>query len=62
MGEIIARKQVELIEIINKPLLLHLFGYLYNCIRDARSQKDPICQSAIFWHYYELTFFSTLAG
>ena len=34
MGEIIARrhyrpKQVELIEIINKPLLLHLVGYLY---------------------------------
>ena len=23
-------KQVELIEIINKPLLLHLVGYLYN--------------------------------
>ena len=23
------RKQVELIEIINKPLLLHLVGYLY---------------------------------
>ena len=34
MGEIIARrnyrpKQVELIEIINKQLLLHLVGYLY---------------------------------
>ena len=55
-------KQVELIEIINKPLLLHLVGYLYYCIRDARSQKHPICQSAIFWHYYELTLFSTLAG
>ena len=24
-------KQVELIEIINKPLLLHLVGYLYYC-------------------------------
>jgi len=42
--------------------LLHLVGYLYNCIRDARSQKHPICQSAICWHYYELTLFSTLAG
>ena len=31
MGEIVALrpKQVELIEIINKPLLLHLVGYLY---------------------------------
>jgi len=55
-------KHVELIVIINKPLLLHLIGYLYNCIRDARSQKDPVCQSDIFWHYYELTLFSTLAG
>ena len=54
------RLQVELIEIINKPLLLHLVGYLHNCIRDARSQKHPICRSAIFWHYYELTLFSTL--
>ena len=43
-------------------LLLHLVGYLYNCIRDARSQKHPICQSAIFWHYYELTLFSTFVG
>jgi len=40
--------------------LLHLVGYLYNCVRDARSQKHPICQSAIFWHYYGLTLFSTL--
>ena len=29
MGEIIARNMFELIEIINKPLLLHLVGYLY---------------------------------
>jgi len=49
-----------LIEIINKQLLLQLVGYLYNCIRDARSQEHPICQSAICWHYYELTLFSTL--
>ena len=55
-------KQVELIEIINKPLLLHLVDYLYDCIRDALSEKHPICQSAIFWHYYELTLFSTLVG
>ena len=64
MGEIIGRnyrpKQVELIEIINKPLLLHLVGYLYNYIRDAWSQKHPIWQSDILWHYYELTLFSTL--
>jgi len=40
--------------------LLHLVGYLYNCIRDARSQKHSICQSTIFWHYYVLTLFSTL--
>jgi len=51
-----------LIEIINKPLLLHLVGYLYNCIRDAWSQKHPVCQSAVCWHYYELTLFSMLAG
>ena len=25
-----------------------------------RSQKHPICQSTIFWHYYDLTLFSTL--
>jgi len=37
-----------LIEIINKPLLLHLVGYLYYCTRDARSRKHPTCQSAIF--------------
>ena len=44
-------KQVELIEIINKPWLLHLVGYLYNCIRDARSQKHPICRYflALLW-------------
>jgi hypothetical protein len=55
-------KQIEMIEIINKPLLLHLVGYLYNCTRDARSQKHAICQYAICWHYYELTLYSTLAG
>ena len=43
MGEIIARgKHVELIGIINKPLLLHLFGCLYYCISDARSYKQQI--------------------
>jgi len=26
---------------------LHLVGYLYNFIRDARSQKHPICKSAV---------------
>ena len=29
MGEIIARNRLKLIEIINKPLLSHLVGYLY---------------------------------
>ena len=28
--------------IINKPLLLHLVGSLYYCIRDARSYKQQI--------------------
>ena len=32
-------KRVELIGIINKPLLLHLVGCLYYCISDARSDK-----------------------
>ena len=32
-------KSVELIEITNKLLLLHLVGCLYYCIRDARSHK-----------------------
>ena len=32
-------KHVELIQIINKLLLLHLVGCLYYCINDARSHK-----------------------
>jgi hypothetical protein len=28
-----------ILEIINKLLLLHLFGCLYHCISDARSHK-----------------------
>jgi len=35
-------KHVELIEIINKLLLLLLLYCLYYCIRDARSQKHQI--------------------
>ena len=35
-------KHVELIGIINKPLLLHLVGCLYYCISDARSYKYQI--------------------
>jgi hypothetical protein len=35
-------KHVELIGIINKPLLLHLVGCLYYCISDARSYKHKI--------------------
>ena len=33
-------KHVELIGIINKPILLHLVGCLYYCISDARSYKQ----------------------
>ena len=36
------RKHVELIEITNKLLLLHLVGCLYYCIRDARSHKHQM--------------------
>ena len=32
-------KHVDLVGIINKPLLLHLVGCLYYCISDARSSK-----------------------
>jgi hypothetical protein len=39
MGENYCPKHVELIWIINKPLLLHLVGCLYYCICDARSYK-----------------------
>ena len=35
-------KHVELIGIINKPLLLHLVGCLYYCISEARSCKYQI--------------------
>ena len=35
-------KHVELIGIINKPLLLHPVGCLYYCISDARSRKYQI--------------------
>jgi len=35
-------KHVELIEITNKVLLLHLVGCLYYCINDARSHKHQI--------------------
>ena len=35
-------KHVEMIEITDKLLLLHLVGCLYNCIRDARSHKHQI--------------------
>jgi len=38
-------KHVELIEITNKLLLLHLVGCLYYCIRDARSHKHEIYTS-----------------
>ena len=35
-------KHVELIGIINTPLLLHLVGSLYYCINDTRSYKHQI--------------------
>ena len=38
-GQNYSPKHVELIGIINKPLLLHLVGCLYYCISDARSNK-----------------------
>ena len=33
---------VELIEIINKLLLLHLVGYIYYCINDAGSREHQL--------------------
>jgi len=44
-------KHVELIEIITKPLLLHLVGYLYYCIRDARSRKHQIYLWFLFFMF-----------
>jgi hypothetical protein len=35
-------KHVELIGIINKPLLLHIVGFLYYCISDTRSYQHQI--------------------
>ena len=40
-------KHVELIGIINKPLLFHLFGCLYYCIIDTRSYKHQINTSVV---------------
>ena len=48
-------KHVELIEISDKLLLLHLFGCLYFCISDARShenQREILCYlrfSKLYW-------------
>jgi len=42
MGGINALKHVELIEIINRPLLLHLVGVYIIYINDARSNKYQI--------------------
>ena len=36
-------KHVELIGIINKPLLLHLVGCLYYCISDVWSYEHQMC-------------------
>jgi len=35
-------KHVELIEMINKLLLLHIVGCLHCCINDVRSHKYPV--------------------
>jgi len=40
-------KHVEVIEITNKLLLLHLVGCLYYCIRDARSHKHQMQISTV---------------
>ena len=42
-------KHVELIGIINKPLLLHLLGYLYYCISDVRSKKHQTTNHCIWY-------------
>ena len=39
MGEIIARNMLSWFKLLIKLLLLHLVGYLYCCINDARSHK-----------------------
>jgi len=43
-------KHVELIEIINKLLLLHLVGCLYYCINYAWSYKHQIQNTPITFH------------
>ena len=40
-------KHVELVEIINKLLLLHLVGCLHYCINDARSHKFHPLEKAV---------------
>ena len=42
MGEIIARNMLSLLKLFIKSLFLHLVGYLYYCINDARSHKHKI--------------------
>ena len=41
-------KYAELIGIINKPLVLHLVGCLYNCISDERSYKHQKAWPVLF--------------
>jgi len=45
---------LELIEIINKLLFLHLVGCLHNCINDARSRKYQTRVSCARTNYAEL--------
>ena len=46
-------KHVELIEIINKLLLLHLVCCLCYCISDARAYKHQILKSTYFTHCFQ---------
>ena len=48
-------KHVELIGIINKPLLLHIVGCLYNFIIDARSSKYQTQIQAYRMQHFKFT-------
>jgi len=52
-GQNYCPKHVELIEITNKLLLLHLVGCLYYCIRDARSHKHQMYVTVRYVQTYE---------
>jgi len=50
-------KHVKLIEITNKPILLHLVACLYYCFRDARPHKHQIYILFVFLAYIESGFY-----